>query len=73
MVEKIGIRAGIDRVKVHPHMLRHTNITMLLEKGMPLEKVQAHAGHAKISTTQIYTHLTYKVVSKSYQDVIGAV
>jgi len=44
-----------------------------LEKGMPLEKVQAHAGHAKISTTQIYTHLTYKVISKSYQDVIGAV
>lgn len=70
MVERVGIEAGIKRVKVHPHMLRHTCATMLLEKGMAIEKVQQQLGHKDIETTQIYTHLAPSFVSKAYQEAI---
>ena len=40
--------------KVHPHLLRHTVATFLLEKGMPPEQIQKFLGHSKIETTQIY-------------------
>ena len=60
-----GIKQGITS-NVHPHLLRHSFATHLLQSSGDLRAVQEMLGHASISTTQVYTHLDFQYLSKIY-------
>lgn len=58
-------RQGMDQ-NVHPHMLRHSFASHLLESSGDLRAVQELLGHANLSTTQVYTHLDFQHLAKVY-------
>jgi integrase/recombinase XerC len=60
-----GARQGLTQ-RVHPHMLRHSFASHVLQSSGDLRAVQEMLGHASISTTQIYTHLDYQYLAKAY-------
>jgi integrase/recombinase XerC len=60
-----AVKQGLDR-HVHPHMLRHSFASHVLQSSGDLRAVQEMLGHASIASTQVYTHLDFQALAKVY-------
>ena len=60
IIKRISNRAGIKK-SIHPHQLRHSYATHMINNGAPLEVIQSLVGHEKSETTKIYAQLSGKL------------
>ncbi len=66
ILTQLARKTGLE-LHVHPHQLRHTFATQLLDNGADLRTIQELLGHATINTTQIYTHVSKEALQKEYR------
>jgi site-specific recombinase XerD len=72
MVRRYATAAGIERA-VHPHLLRHTFATHMLDNGAELRVVQTLLGHSNVNTTQFYTHVTDSAKRRAIEEALDGI
>lgn len=68
ILKRKAVKAGITK-DIHFHTLRHSFATFWLENGKDLRSIQQALGHARLQTTEIYTHVSNKFLSKQMEEL----